>query len=125
MAESVGPPVVVLIGTVLAFVLGGGYYAVLADRLPRPVEAVPRWTYLVELLRCMVLATVVIGLATVSDVDSWWAGLLLGLVLWVAFPLVLWTGAVLHERTPVATAVLHGGDWLVKLLALGLLAGLR
>ena len=125
MAESVGLPVVVLIGTVLAFVLGGGYYGALADRLPRPAEAVPRWTYAIELLRCLVLATVVVGLAAVSDVDSWWAGLLLGFVLWMGFPLVLWTGAILHERTPVATAVLHGGDWLIKLLALGLLAGLR
>lgn len=117
-------PVVVLIGTVLAFVLGGGYYATLADRLPQRAETVPRWTYAVELLRCAALAATVVGLAAVSGVDSWWAGLLLGLVLWVGFPLVLWTGAVVHERTPVATAVLHGGDWLVKLLALGLLAGL-
>ena len=48
-----------------------------------------------------------------------------GLALWVGFPLVLWTGAVVHEDTPVRLAALHGGDWLLKLLALGLLAGLR
>ena len=59
-----------------------------------------------------------------AGVGSWWGGLVLGLVLWIGFPLVLWTGAMVHERTPLRTAALHGGDWLVKLLALGLLAGL-
>lgn len=37
-------------------------------------------------------------------------------MLWVGFPLVLWTGAVVHERTPPALAAIHAGDWLVKLL---------
>ena len=47
------------------------------------------------------------------------AGLLLGLVLWIGFPLVLWIGAVIHEATPVGLAAVHAGDWLVKLLLVG------
>ena len=47
---------------------------------------------------------------------TWSGGLLLGLVLWIGFPLVLWTGAILHERTPLKLAAIHAGDWLVKLL---------
>ena len=52
-------------------------------------------------------------------VDDLAAGLVLGAALFVGFPLVLWVGAIVHEGTPVRTAVLHGGDWLVKLLAIG------
>jgi hypothetical protein len=78
-----------------------------------------------EVLRGLALAVVVLGLAAATGTDSGGGGLLLGLALWVGFPLVLWTGAVVHEGTPVRPAALHGGDWLLKLLALGLLAGLR
>lgn len=112
----------VLVGTVVAFVIGGAWYGVLGTAMPSGPPA-PRWTYGVELFRCLVLAAVVVGLASAAGVSVWWAGLLLGLVLWIGFPLVLWTGAMLHERTPLRTASLHGGDWLVKLLALGLIAG--
>jgi hypothetical protein len=43
------------------------------------------------------------------------------LALWVGFPLVLWVGAVVHERTPLKLAAIHGGDWLIKLLAIGVI----
>ena len=48
-------------------------------------------------------------------------GLLLGLALWIGFPLVLWVGAIVHEKTPVRLAAIHAGDWLVKLPAVGVL----
>lgn len=50
-------------------------------------------------------------------------GLLLGLCLWVGFPLILWTGAILWEGTRWKLAAVHGGDWLIKLLAMGALIG--
>ena len=33
------------------------------------------------------------------------------------FPLVLLAGSVYHEKVPGPLAALHGGDWLLKLLA--------
>lgn len=123
------PWLAVLTGTVLAFVLGGGYYAVLGNQLAAArggESAMPtsHWFIPVELVRCLLLAGVVVGVATAAEATTWWGGLLLGLVLWVGFPLVLWIGAIVHEKEPVRLAVIHGGDWLVKLLALGTLAGI-
>jgi hypothetical protein len=123
------PWIAVLTGTVLAFVLGAGYYAVLGNRLTaaregESVAPTSLWFVPVELARCLLLAAVVVGLAAATDAATWWGGVLLGLVLWVGFPLVLWVGAVVHERTPVRLAAIHGGDWLLKLLALGLVAGI-
>jgi hypothetical protein len=121
--------VVVLVGTVVLFVLGAGYYAVLGDQLARVSAAVagggrmPPWAVVVELGRCLVLATLVAGVAAEADVDGWTTGLLLGLALWVGFPFVLWAGAVVHERTPPALAAIHAGDWLVKLLVVGAMVG--
>lgn len=33
----------------------------------------------------------------------------------------LWTGAMIHEDTPWKLAVIHAGDWLVKLLVVAVI----
>jgi hypothetical protein len=43
------------------------------------------------------------------------------LALWIGFPLVLWTGALIWESTPIKLAVIHAGDWLAKLLLVALI----
>jgi uncharacterized protein DUF1761 len=108
----------IAVATVAAFLAGGAYYSVV------PMEAgdMPPWKLAVELGRCLILAAVVVGLATQGDVDTWTGGLLLGLVLWIGFPFVLWVGAVIHENTPIRLAAIHGGDWLLKLLLVGVIA---
>jgi hypothetical protein len=111
--------VAVLVAAVVAFVLSGVYYGVLGVDGGRelPGWAVPA----VELPRNLVLAAVVGGLAGAATVDTLGGGLLLGLALWVGFPLVLWTGAIAHEGTAWRLAAVHAGDWLVKLLAVSAL----
>jgi len=114
----------VLAAAALAFVLSGAYYAALGAQLARVSAAdaqMPPWKVAVELARNLVLAAVVAGLAVRGDIDEWSGGLLLGLALWLAFPLVLWTGALIHENTPVRLAAIHAGDWLLKLLAVAVL----
>jgi hypothetical protein len=116
----------VLVATAAAFVLGGTYYAIFGERLAEVSEAaagqeMPPWTLAVEALRCLVLALVVAGLASQGQIDEPAGGLVLGLCLWIGFPLVLFTGAVVHEKTPLKLAAIHLGDWLVKLIAVGLI----
>ena len=108
----------IAVATVAAFISGGAYYSVLA---PESDATMSPWKLAVEVLRCLVLAAVVAGLASQIDIDEWTGGLLLGLLLWVGFPFVLWTGAVIHENTPVRLAALHAGDWLLKLLLIGVI----
>jgi hypothetical protein len=117
----------VLAATVAAFALSGAWYAVFGAQLAAvrgpgaADDGMPPWKVAVELLRGLLLATVLAGLAVRADVDGTAGGLLLGLALWVAFPFVLWVGAVVHEGTPVRLAAIHGGDWLVKLLVVAAL----
>jgi Protein of unknown function (DUF1761) len=114
----------VVVATIVAFVLSGVWYAVLGDQLAtvsdaaRSGEQPPAWTYGVELLRTLVVATVVAGLVVNTRTDDWAGGLALGLALWVGLPLMLWVGAVLHERAPIKLAAIHAGDWLLKLLVI-------
>jgi peptidoglycan/LPS O-acetylase OafA/YrhL len=62
-------------------------------------EQPPPWKLAVELLRSLVVAAVVAGLAAQGEIDDWTGGLVLGLALWIGFPVVLWTGAMIWERT--------------------------
>ena len=108
-------PLAVLVATVVAIVLSSTYYIAVGDQLAtvsaaaaEGVAASP-WTIAVELLRSLVVVAVVAGLASQTGTDAWTGGMLLGLALWVGFPLVLWAGAVLHERTPWKLAAIHAG----------------
>jgi len=118
-------PVVILVATVVCFALGAVYYAVLSTRLAElsgtagsDVKA-PPWALVVEVRRCLVLAAVVAGLAAQARVDGVSGGLVLGLILWIGFPVVLWIGAIVHENIRWRLAAIHAGDWLVKLLVVG------
>jgi hypothetical protein len=92
--------IAVLAATAVAFVAGGGYYAALGAQLVQVSAAAAtgeprrRWQLAsVELVRCLVLSAVVAGLAAGAGITGWAGGLLLGAVLWIGFPFVLWTGA--------------------------------
>ena len=117
----------ILVAAVAAFALGGAYYAVFGEQLASVSDAAvageqpPPWTLAVEFLRGLILAAVVAGLASQGEVDGVAGGLLLGVALWTGFPLVLWTGALIHEKTPPKLAALHAGDWLLKLLAVAVI----
>ena len=117
----------VLAAAAAAFVVSAIFYSVFGDRLATASDAAasdeqpPPWKFAVEVGRCLLLSAVVAGLADQGDIDEWTGGLLLGLVLWAGFPLVLWIGAVTWENAPRTLAVVHGGDWLVKLLVVGVI----
>ena len=116
----------ILAATIAAFVLSSTYYSVLPAQSEAGAtgDGPPPWKLGAELLRSLTLTTVVAGLASQGGIDEWTGGLLLGLSLWIGFPLVLWTGAMLWENTPWRLAALHGGDWLAKLLLVGLIVAL-
>lgn len=119
--------IAIFVASAAAFVLGGFYYAILGKQLASVSDAAAAgesmkpWQLAVEVLRCIVLATVIACLVAKTGADAWQEGLGLGLLLWVGFPLVLWVGAVVHERTPLKLALIHGGDWLIKLPILAII----
>ena len=116
----------ILVAAVAAFVLGGTYYALFGARLATVGDAsveeqMPPWKLGLEFLRGVVVAAVVAGIAVEAGIDELGGGLLLGLALWVGFPAVLWSGAVLHGEAWPRQAVIHAGDWLAKLLVVAVI----
>ncbi|MGH3115192.1 MAG: DUF1761 domain-containing protein, partial [Gaiellaceae bacterium] len=106
---------------IAAFVLSWIYYVVLGEQLAAAGEPPAPWKMAVELPRSLILATVVAGLAVRGEIDTSGGGVLLGVALWIGFPFVLWTGAVIHESTPWKLAAIHAGDWLAKLLVVAVI----
>ncbi|SRR6266542_3949403 len=60
---------------------------------------------LLELLRSVLVAAVIAGVARTSHLQTVGSTILLGLALWLGFPFVLLTGSMLWDRVPTATAV--------------------
>ena len=71
----------------------------------------PAWVVPVELARSATVA----ALAQRSGTRGLAGAARLATGLWVAFPAVLLTGSVVHEKVPWKLAAIHGGDWFLKL----------
>lgn len=115
--------IAIVVSAVVVFVVSAIYYVALGGPLSRLSDAYANTgerpaasTLVVELLRNLVVATVVAGIARLIGVTDIGGALLLGLALWIGFPLVILVGSVVHERVPPALAAIHTGDWLLKLL---------
>ena len=116
----------VLVAGVAAFFAAFGYYAVLGDvptRLsPAPgIERGRRRRSCRSKGKNLVIAAVTAGLAANMDLTGWTDGALLGLALWIAFPVVVLASSVFHETVPVMLAALYSGDWLAKLLIIAVI----
>lgn len=115
----------------VAFVLSSVYYAALTPLERRAVgeAALDRgrpqaWKVLTELLRTAIVASAFAWIARRAGDLGVSNAIVLALILWVAFPVVLLTGSVTWERVHPATAAMHAGDWLLKLVLIAVILGL-
>ena len=123
----------VLVAAIVVFVLGWLWYSPLLFYNPYmrargldPAAAMaggkmPLGNLVIELLRCLVLAFVVAHLVAAVGITSWMGAAHFGLFLWIGFPVVILTGAVIWDKVPVKVAAIHAGDWLVKLLVIAII----
>ncbi|MGL5930304.1 MAG: DUF1761 domain-containing protein [Dermatophilaceae bacterium] len=114
----------VVLAAVVAFVEAWVYYSVVptAGEEAADGERLQWWQVALELMRCLVVATLLAGLLGTADWEGTGQGALLGIALW-ALPVVLLSGSVLWERVPIRRAAMHLGDWLVKLVVVGAIVG--
>lgn len=115
----------IAVATFAAFVFSGIYYTILNKRITNLRKSylgesavadakMSPTTVIIELAR-----TFVLGLAmayAVINAQNITQALVVVVWLWIAFPVVLLVGSVIHERVPVGLAMIHAFDWLVKLI---------
>ena len=119
-------PWAVVVAAIASFAAAAAYYAVFGRQLAEfrgtaggqpPTWLVP----IVELGKGLVIAFVLAWLAAIGELAGWMDGVLLGLALWVAFPVMLLISSVVHESVSWKLAGLHAGDWLVKLVLIAVI----
>jgi hypothetical protein len=116
----------VVVATIASFAAAFAYYAVFGRQLAEFGGAAggqpPTWLVpVVEIGKGLVIAFVVAWLTAIGSLAGWGDGLILGLGLWVAFPVMLLISSVVHENVSWKLAALHAGDWLVKLLIIAVI----
>ncbi len=122
--------VAIIAAAVGAFVVSSVYYVGLGRQLaalsPAYAEASspPAWKIVQEPVRNLVIAAVVAGLSKLLGIAEVAGALQLGLALWIAFPVMILAGSVIHENVSTKLAAIHAGDWLLKLLLIGVIVSL-
>ncbi|MBI3786898.1 MAG: DUF1761 domain-containing protein [Ignavibacteriales bacterium] len=89
-----------------------------------PVNPLPGWTMLFAPLREIITAFLASYLITRLEIATWQKGFKLGLVLWFVFYFVQMAGAVLWDNLPWQLGMVHGGDWLMKMLFISIVLSL-
>jgi hypothetical protein len=120
----------VLVAIAVTFTASAVWYAAFAhqyfelrgiDPNDQAATAMSAWQVLIILGRHLVVTLVMayifvrIGITTLKD------GLGMGFLFWLGFPAVLLVGSIASDKVPFELAAIHGGDWLIKLLIIGII----
>jgi hypothetical protein len=111
---------------VAAFVISSTWYSVFGTRMlvlrgidpTQEQDPLPGWKAAVEVVRSAIVALAIAVGASLLDLRGVRDALLAGVVVWIAFPVVLLAGSVIWEDVPTKLAAIHSGDWLLKVLAI-------
>lgn len=123
----------VFVAAVGAFVASSVYYMVFgkalaallpAESVAADVRRVPAWKKGAEFFRSLVVAFVVAYFVARFGVVGWEAALWFAVLVWIGFPFMILTGSVLWDNRPWKFAVIHSGDWLMKLVLMTVIFGL-
>lgn len=113
----------VAVATIGAFIISGIWYAILGDKMAalqktktESANAMGPAQIAIELARSAVVAVVLAYILRQLGSETWLSGVKYGMLLWIAFPVVLLVGSVVHEKVHLTLAAIHAGDWLVKLI---------
>lgn len=83
-----------------------------------PDAYIAPWKSLVELIREIVVASVLTRFVSRLKITRVASALNLGIWVWIGFPVTMLLGASLWDNKPWVLSLIHGGDWLSKMLVM-------
>lgn len=89
-----------------------------------PDPYIAPWKPVVEFVREIVVAYVILHFVRRLKITRVANALSFGFWAWLGFPVSMLVGASLWDNKPWALSLIHGGDWLTKLLAMSMVVAL-
>ena len=83
-----------------------------------PDAYIAPWKPIVEIIREVVVAYVITRLVSELKIRRFSSALVFGFWVWMGFPVAMLVGASLWDNKPWALSLIHGGDWLTKMLVM-------
>jgi hypothetical protein len=122
--------VAVVVAAVAAFVATFVWYLVFGNELGKVSTAIAEqkpaaWKMVVAFGQNLVLATVLAYIIERTGAEGWLDTAWIGVVLWIGLSAMQWVGSMLWEKVPLKMAVIHAGDWLMKLVLISVIVGVR
>lgn len=124
----------VVVAAIAAFVASSVWYMVFGKALMEvlgtdpsvkvDIRKVPAWKKVAEFVRGFIVAYVLARFVVLLGVAGWIGAVQLGAWLWIGFPFMILTGAILWDNRPWKFAAIHSGDWLMKLLLMTVILSL-
>lgn len=85
-----------------------------------PNAKIASWKPIAEIIREFVVAYVLLYFVRQTRVKTLAEAARLGFWLWLGFPVAMLVGASLWDNKPWELTLIHGGDWLIKMLAMAM-----
>ena len=85
-----------------------------------PNQAIPQWTMALAPLRELIASFVLAKMIVLLQLTDWKKTTSLILLLWLAFHAVGMAGAILWDNMQWQLGAVHAGDWLMKMLFMGI-----
>jgi len=86
----------------------------------KPNPEIPAWTMVFAPLRELIVAVVLANLIVKLNLTDWKNTTRFILLLWLAFHAVGMAGAILWDNMQWQLGAVHAGDWLMKMLYMGI-----
>lgn len=119
---ALGAALVAFFVSAIWYMAFSGILVMLSDAYVNSQNSPFLWIMLIEFGRSFAVTLFLYYLVIRCGISNWWGAVKLGLFLWI-FPVAILLGSIVHENYSAGLAVIHAGDWLVKLLFIAVIVG--
>jgi hypothetical protein len=121
----------VIVAGFVAFIASAVWYVVFGKEMAKVSTAFAEqqqkrepWKMGVVILQSILIAAVLAYIIARSGVNNGLDAVWIGFVLWFGLSAMQWVGSMLWEKAPLKMALIHGGDWLMKIVLISLILGI-
>ena len=121
----------VVVAGIVAFVASAIWYIVFGKEMAKVSTAFAEqqqrpapWKMGAVIVQSIVIAFVLAYIIARSGSTGWLDAAWIGFILWLGLSAMQWVGSMLWENVPFKMALIHGGDWLLKMVLISIIVGI-